>query len=551
MRVSVIKDRALGLRAAICSLFFLAAVVLPVSFAGIAGSGSLFAGEELFDELTAEELKSGRFFAMIDEQGRTVLITGRRLRAKDRFLNAENELYEVVSVEGYLARARLVEKVTLETAFSLADATGEAAPVQKEIRPAYKIAVYHSHNAESYVPSDGTDSIYGAGGIHDVGQAFKEALEKKGVNVLYSEQLHLPHDRGAYRRSRVTALRLIRERPDAIFDLHRDAAPWERYAVELDGETVTQIQIVVGLSNPGASTNEKFAYDLKGYADRIYPGLIHGVLLIWGSYNQDISPLALLLEVGAHTNTKEAAQRGITRFADVVSYYFYGPAYLKDKKIAPGPQPPQAAPAGRSQYGIMRAFSGTILSLLLISTGAALGFYFLNNPGALAELYLRWEELPGKAAVLEKRVRAFWRELPLQLKKVSRAAPVNLKRAWEKLRREGTAVPRLLRRIGSQMRQSGRRGLEAAAVLYREAPQNLRRGWRLLRPESRELPRRARDGFSYLKEKSGSVRRRASLKGQEFRKRVRLAWSEAVTEAAVLMEMLREYLSHLRNRLRS
>lgn len=74
---------------------------------------------------------------------------------------------------------------------------------------------------------------------------------------------------------------------------------------------MTQIQIVVGLSNPGTATNQQFAYDLKGYADRLYPGLIHGVLIIWGSYNQDLSPLALLLEVGAHTNSKEAAQRGL------------------------------------------------------------------------------------------------------------------------------------------------------------------------------------------------------------------------------------------------
>ena len=530
-------------------LFFLAAAVLPVSFTGPAGAGSLLAGEELFDELTADELRSGRFFAMVDEQGRTVLITGRRLGVKDRFLNADNELYEVISVDGYLARARFVEKVTLDTAPGSAAAEG-VAPVQQEIRPAYKIAIYHSHNAESYVPSDGTDSIYGAGGIHGVGLAFKEALEKKGVDVLYSEQLHLPHDRGAYRRSRVTALRLIRERPDAIFDLHRDAAPWEKYAVELDGETATQIQIVVGLSNPGASTNEKFAYDLKGYADRIYPGLIHGVLLIWGSYNQDISPLALLLEVGAHTNTKEAAQRGIARFADVVSYYFYGPAFLKDTKIAPGPRPPEGAPAGRSQYGIMRAFSGTILSLLLISTGAALGFYFLNNPGALAELYLRWEELPGKAAVLGKRVRAYWGELPLQLKKVRRAAPLNLRLAWEKLCREGAAVPRLFRRLRSQGRQLGRRILAAGALLYREAPLNLRRGWRLLRRESRELPRRIREGLKIVKKKSGLARRRASRKWRELGSKVSLHWNEAVAEAAILLGKFRESLSTWRNRLR-
>ena len=114
-------------------------------------------------------------------------------------MNAANELYEVVSVDGYLARARFVEKVKLTQPAVRDIGVGEILPVQKEVQPAYKIAIYHSHNAESYVPSDGTDSIYGTGGIHDVGRAFKEALEKKGVNVLYSDQLHLTHDRGSRR----------------------------------------------------------------------------------------------------------------------------------------------------------------------------------------------------------------------------------------------------------------------------------------------------------------------------------------------------------------
>ena len=30
------------------------------------------------------------------------------------------------------------------------------------------ICLYMTHNDESYVPTDGTESVYGAGGIHDV-----------------------------------------------------------------------------------------------------------------------------------------------------------------------------------------------------------------------------------------------------------------------------------------------------------------------------------------------------------------------------------------------
>jgi len=549
MRVSGIK-RIWGLVTAILFLLLLPAAGGEGSDYSPAVAGQALAREGHGDELSAEELKSGRYFYMIDERGRTILITGRRLGVKDRFLNADNELYEVESVKGNLARARFVERVELNTGWGCSPGGEGASPAAQEIKPAYRIAIYHTHNAECYVPSDGTESVYGTGGIHEVGLAFKESLEKKGVKVLYSDQLHLPHDRGAYRRSRGTALRLLREHPDAIFDLHRDAAPWEKYALELQGEELTQIQIVVGLSNPGVATNQQFAYDLKGYADRIYPGLIHGVLLIWGSYNQDLSPLALLLEVGAHTNTKEAAERGIARFADVVSYYFYGPAFLKDRKIAPRERAAQEPPADRPRYGIMRAFSGTILSLLLVSTGASLGFYFLNSPDALERLYLWIEALPERLARLRRRSRLFWGNLPGLLKNLRRAAPFNLSVAWHRLGRERAILPWIRRELIFTVRWWAKKGLAEAAALWREAPQNLRRAWEVLRSEKEELPRVLRKEFSFLEKALRRLSDRFSAVIDESRGRLRFALMEARSEIAVIARLLREYTLQLRNRLR-
>ncbi|HPU01027.1 MAG: hypothetical protein GX890_07715 [Firmicutes bacterium] len=531
------------------NLALLAALLMAACCLAPASPGK--AAPLLDDELTPEELKRGRYFYMIDERGRTLLVTGHRLREGDRYLTSENDLYEVVDVEGYLARARFVEKVRLIEPPGLSAAPAGLLPVQGRERPAYKIAIYHTHNAESYVPSDGTESIYGPGGIHDVGLAFKEALEKKGIEVLYSDQLHLPHDRGAYRRSRVTALRLLRERPDAIFDVHRDAAPWEAYALELEGEPVTQIQIVVGLSNPGTATNQQFAYDLKGYADRLYPGLIHGVLLIWGSYNQDLSPLALLLEVGAHTNTKESAQRGIARFADVVSYYFYGPSFLRDSRIAPPQQLPDDAPAGRSSYGIMRAVSGTVVSLLLAALGAAMGFYYLNNPGALEELLHWWKAFPERAASSARQWRDYLQDLPEKLQLARRLAPFNLRAAWRRLRREGQIIPRLLQAFLSSLLLLGSRMLAAAVRLWQEAPQNLRRSCQELRRESRILPGLLRDDIAALSEAAGRLGSRAAAGARDAAGRLRRAWREAKEEGETLIRLLREALFLLRRRLRS
>ena len=39
-----------------------------------------------------------------------------------------------------------------------------------------KVGVYHTHNDECYFTPDGVDSVYGKGGIHDVGKAFVQKL---------------------------------------------------------------------------------------------------------------------------------------------------------------------------------------------------------------------------------------------------------------------------------------------------------------------------------------------------------------------------------------
>ncbi len=55
-----------------------------------------------------------------------------------------------------------------------------------------------------------------------------------------------------------------------------------------------------------------------------------------GNYNQDLTPLNLLLEVGGHKNSREAAEEGIRHFAEVVDFYFYGSPETKiQEEVSP------------------------------------------------------------------------------------------------------------------------------------------------------------------------------------------------------------------------
>jgi stage II sporulation protein P len=127
----------------------------------------------------------------------------------------------------------------------------------------------------------------------------------------------MPHDAGAYERSRRTAANVLRGAA-AIFDVHRDAAPPQAYAATVGGRPVTQIMIVVGRANPQAGANMGFAQALKAAADQARPGLMRGILRTGGSFNQDLSSRALLLEVGAHTNRREDAEGAVALLAPVV-----------------------------------------------------------------------------------------------------------------------------------------------------------------------------------------------------------------------------------------
>lgn len=417
----------------------------------------------IFDELTPEEIAGENYFKLVDEQGKLITVTGHRLRAGDRYLASDNRLYEVSSVEQYTARARFKEQVTLKSPPEASGLLLPAVPVQGS-RPSRKIAIYHSHNAESYVPSDGTDSIYGQGGIHAVGRAFRDALTAKGINVLYSDHMHLPHDRGAYRRSRTTASSLLRKHPDAIFDLHRDAAPPETYSLLLDSEWLTKIQIVVGQDNPYTEVNQGFAFDLKGYSDRIYPGLVKGVLITLGDFNQDLSPLSLLLEVGAHTNTKEAAENAIVYFSDIVAYYFYGPRYLPG--VPSEAEEVQKPPAlYRDAGGIYEAVSGTVLGLLIAGLGVALGFFVVNEPEALPKTISYWQSMPDRAARWIDRSEQWLRNFPDLSARSVREYPGNLKYSWRRLPEEARQLREFVRQELPRLTRSAKQWPQYRNVL--------------------------------------------------------------------------------------
>ena len=243
-------------------------------------------------------------YTLRDESGAVLTMHGGQIWPGDEYISGDDKWYRVVSVDDAARTA---------TAEYLGDAGDDAltafAVNQGDSRDGKKlIAMYSTHSDESYVPDDGTASKWQNAGIYDVGDSLKAALEKRGINTVYSKETFLPHDADAYTRSRRTAEELLKQGPDALLDIHRDAVPAEQYETEVNGQDISKVRLFVGRTNQNASENKAFARQIKAEADREYPGLIKDIFIGKGNYNQDLSPNSLLLEFGTHEIDKEKAQ---------------------------------------------------------------------------------------------------------------------------------------------------------------------------------------------------------------------------------------------------
>lgn len=241
--------------------------------------------------------------------------------AGDEYISADNRLYEVVRVTGDRASMRLTGDVTLPSVDWLdADA---ALPVASMTR---RIALYCTHSDESYAPSDGYYSTTDRGSIYQIAAALAEQLNQRGINATVDDTLHHPHDAGAYRRSRQTAVQILTNAvPDCLIDVHRDGIPDPAaYAVTIGGKEASRVRLLVGRGNQNAALNKEFALTIKAVADHVYPGLIKDIYMGKGTYNQDLLPRSILFECGTYTLEKERVLTSMPMLADVLQRSLYG-----------------------------------------------------------------------------------------------------------------------------------------------------------------------------------------------------------------------------------
>lgn len=261
-----------------------------------------------------EETTGSSYYSLYDAAGHLVLQTSLPVQTGDEYYDENDNHYIVTKVEGQRADMRYLPR-QISVPLDRLSLTSIAIAASNSIH----VAIYQTHTDESYTPTDGTATRRGNGSIVDVATNLTNNLRRNGISVYHSFVRHDPHDINAYHRSRRTVFQLLKQQPDAIIDIHRDSAPAKYFYSEINSVPIAKVMLVVGRQNTHMTTNLKFAREVLTTGNQMYPGLIKGVFIAHGNYNQDLYPTALLIEIGTETLPRSLADNSAALMSDVIT----------------------------------------------------------------------------------------------------------------------------------------------------------------------------------------------------------------------------------------
>ena len=203
-----------------------------------------------------------------------------------------------------------------------------------------QILILHSHGSEAYSQNDGdlyqeSDAYRTTDCTHNVvrvGEEMATVFRAHGFQVIHDTTLYdYPAYNGAYERSLAAVEDWLGQYPPikVVLDVHRDALVGSnneiyKLVTTEAGQKVAQVMMVIGSDeNSGAhprwKDNLAFAVLLQKSLLQGYTSLARPIVLRSSSYNQQVSPGSILVEVGGHGNTLTEAIDGARMWADNVA----------------------------------------------------------------------------------------------------------------------------------------------------------------------------------------------------------------------------------------
>ena len=194
-----------------------------------------------------------------------------------------------------------------------------------------QILIYHTHSQEGFVdsvPGDNSTTIVG------VGEYLAQLLREKGYDVMHVTSVYDLVDgrldrNEAYSKAQKEISAILEANPgiQSVIDLHRDGvAEGTRLVTEIGGKTMARFMFFNGaidyLYNPYIQDNLALTLQLKLMSEQYYPGLARNIYLRSLRYNLHLSDKALLIEVGAQTNTLQEMLNTMEPLSDILDKVF-------------------------------------------------------------------------------------------------------------------------------------------------------------------------------------------------------------------------------------
>lgn len=200
------------------------------------------------------------------------------------------------------------------------------------------VLILHTHATESYTPAPGEEypesaafrTLEEGANMLAVGDRVTELLEAGGIRVIHDRALHdYPSYNSAYSHARKAIREQLEHAPaiQLVLDLHRDAAGNAKNQLRTNAlcskGSCAQLMLVLGTGNAGAphsrwQQNLALGLKLTAQLERQCPGITRPISLRPQRFNQDLSPGALLVEVGAAGNTRQEALLAAEQLADAI-----------------------------------------------------------------------------------------------------------------------------------------------------------------------------------------------------------------------------------------
>ena len=206
-------------------------------------------------------------------------------------------------------------------------------PLQWDLtEPEPAVLILHTHATESYSRRGENYTESAAWRTLDedynmlaIGELVAGILEEAGIRVIQDRSLpDYPSYSGSYTRARSTLRQLLEEHPGIrlVLDLHRDASAGEsgqmRTRAKVEDQTSAQLMVVIGTNHEGFAENLALGLKLHTLLEQQTAGIMRPLQLRPQRFNQDLSPGALLIEVGAAGNSHPEARLAAQQLAKAI-----------------------------------------------------------------------------------------------------------------------------------------------------------------------------------------------------------------------------------------